>query len=72
MQTAMSLAEEIASGPLSAVWLTKRLIRQNAAQQNTRVVVDAEVATFRELFGKPDHLEAVAAFGEKRAPRFHD
>lgn len=72
LPSAMSLAGEIAEGPMSAVWLTKRLIRQNAAQQNTRVVIDAEVATFRELFGKPDHVEAVTAFSEGRAPRFHE
>lgn len=71
LPTAMALAEEIASGPLNAVWLAKRLIRQNAAQQNLRLVIESEVATFRELFGKPDHVEAVTAFTEKREPRFN-
>lgn len=72
MPSAMSLAAEIASGPMSAVWLTKRLIRQNEAQQNVRVVIDSEVATFRELSGKPDHVEAVTAFSERRTPRFNE
>lgn len=71
MPTAYALAEEIAAGPLEPVWLAKRLIRRNAGETNLRDVVKLEQATLLQLRHGPAHREAVAAFLEKREPRFH-
>lgn len=72
MPTAYALAEEIASGPLEPVWLTKRLIRRNATRFDLQDVVKVEQATLLQLRHGPAHREAVAAFMEKREPRFHE
>jgi enoyl-CoA hydratase/carnithine racemase len=71
MPTTRALAEEIASGPANPVWLTKRMVRRNAAEQNLHQVVATETQLFQQLKGKSDHREAVAAFMEKREPRWH-
>jgi 2-(1,2-epoxy-1,2-dihydrophenyl)acetyl-CoA isomerase len=71
MDEAMALAEEIASNPTDAVWATKRLIHDNAAEADLRRVVTQEGATIREMRRLPDHAEAVRAFMEKREPRFN-
>lgn len=71
MPTAYALAHEIASGPADPVWLTKRLLRRNAAEQNMNYVVTGETQTFVQVKDKPAHREAVMAFMEKREPRWH-
>ena len=71
MPAAYALAHEIASGPTYPVWLTKRLIRRNAAEQHIQQVVATETQLFAQVRDKPDHLEATRAFVEKREPRFH-
>lgn len=72
LPTAYALAHEIASGPTDPVWLTKRLIRRNAAEQHLHQVVANETQLFHQLVDQKDHREAVRAFQEKREPRFHD
>src|SRR5947208_6114162 len=42
MQEALALADEIASNPPSAVWAAKRLIHQNAVEDDLRRVVTSE------------------------------
>jgi 2-(1,2-epoxy-1,2-dihydrophenyl)acetyl-CoA isomerase len=68
---ALALADEIASGPADAVWMAKRLLHQNAVEQDLRRVVTAETMAIRELRTHPAHREAINAFLEKREPRFH-
>jgi len=67
--TARELAQRLAAGPTGAIGLTKRLL--NAAENATLAeALDAEAA-LQELAGRTDaHAEGVAAFGEKRDPRF--
>ena len=71
MDEALSLAEEIAANPRDAVWAAKRLLHQNAVEGDLRRVVTQEAYSLREQRRLPDHAEAVSAFVEKRAPRFH-
>ena len=71
MPAAYALAEEIASGPTKPVWMAKREVRRNAAEQNLHQVVATETQLFAQLKDKPAHREAVAAFTEKREPRWH-
>ena len=68
-EAARELARRLASGPTLAVGLTKRLL--NAAEDATLTDALASEAALQELAGRSeDHAEGVAAFGEKRDPRF--
>jgi 2-(1,2-epoxy-1,2-dihydrophenyl)acetyl-CoA isomerase len=70
LDEAMALAEEIAANPADAVWGAKRMLHENATEQNLRNVVTREVHMIREMRRLPDHAEAVQAFMEKRPPKF--
>ncbi|MGI8829029.1 MAG: enoyl-CoA hydratase-related protein [Candidatus Limnocylindria bacterium] len=64
-----ALADRLASGPTSAIGLTKRLV--NAAENEVLVESLAAEAALQEVAGRSaDHAEGVAAFAEKREPRF--
>ena len=67
--TARELAQRLAEGPTAAIGLTKRLL--NAAENATLAEALEAEAALQELAGRTDdHAEGVAAFGEKRDPRF--
>ena len=66
---ARELAQRLAAGPTAAIGLTKRLL--NAAENATLAEALEAEAALQELAGRTDdHAEGVAAFGEKRDPRF--
>jgi 2-(1,2-epoxy-1,2-dihydrophenyl)acetyl-CoA isomerase len=68
-EAARELAQRLADGPTAAIGLTKRLL--NAAENATLTETLAAEAALQELAGRTDdHAEGVAAFGEKRDPRF--
>ena len=71
LPTAYKLAHEIANGPTESVWFTKKLIRRNSLEQDIRSVTDLEGMGIQQLSGKASHREAVAAFSQKREPRFN-
>lgn len=71
MPEAMKLAEEIAANPHEAVWMAKRLLHMNATESDLRRVTTLESYSIRERQGEPDHREAVAAFIQKREPKFN-
>jgi 2-(1,2-epoxy-1,2-dihydrophenyl)acetyl-CoA isomerase len=63
------VAARLASGPTRAIGYAKRLI--NDAEDASLESSMAMEAGFQELAGRTDdHAEGVAAFGEKREPRF--
>lgn len=63
------LAQRLASGPTRGIGLTKRLL--NAAEDAPLSDSLAGEAALQEVAGRTeDHAEGVAAFGEKRDPRF--
>ncbi len=69
LDTALAKAMEIAANPPSAVRHTKRLMKVWRRQ----AILDArerEDEAFQERLGTPENLEAIAAFFEKRTPKF--
>ena len=67
--TARDLARTLAGGPTRAVGLTKRLINR-AEDDDLDASLAAEAALQDVAGGTDDHAEGVAAFAEKREPRF--
>jgi 2-(1,2-epoxy-1,2-dihydrophenyl)acetyl-CoA isomerase len=69
MATAQAAATTLASAPTRAIGLAKRAI--NHAEDAVLAESLAMEASLQELAGRTeDHAEGVAAFGEKREPRF--
>jgi 2-(1,2-epoxy-1,2-dihydrophenyl)acetyl-CoA isomerase len=69
MTAARELAQRLANGPTKAIGYAKRLI--NAAEDEALADSLGREADLQELAGRTaDHAEGVAAFGEKREPRF--
>ena len=63
------LAQRLAGGPTHGIGLTKRLLN-TAEDGSLGEALEAEAA-LQELAGRsPDHAEGVAAFEEKREPKF--
>ena len=70
MERAMELARELATGPQVAMRLLKRAV-YNAAEMNMLEAFD-DIATKTAISDHhPDAREGIAAFREKRAPRFN-
>lgn len=65
----LSRAREMAQWPVSALRETKRLLRRHHGQE-LELALQAEEASMAELAGKPENVEAVMAFLEKRKPDF--
>jgi enoyl-CoA hydratase/carnithine racemase len=66
----LELAELIAANPSPQLAMTKQLLAQNAADGDLARVQERESALLRICWTTPEHKEAVAAFIEKRPPRF--
>jgi 2-(1,2-epoxy-1,2-dihydrophenyl)acetyl-CoA isomerase len=69
MECAMELARELAAGPQVAMRLLKRSI-YNAAEQSFAQALDDIAAKTAVSDHHPDAREGMAAFREKRAPKF--
>ena len=67
--TVDALAAQFAAAPTRALVRTRELMRASMSQ-DLSVQLDAERDAMRELGRSPDYKEGVAAFMEKRAPRF--
>jgi 2-(1,2-epoxy-1,2-dihydrophenyl)acetyl-CoA isomerase len=66
---ASALARKLADGPARAHGAVKRLLRESATHSFTEQMAE-EARTISELSAAPEGREGVAAFLEKRAPRF--
>ena len=66
---ASAFASALASGPLHAFGLAKRAFNK-AVLENLEAVLDYEAHLQEIASASPEHREGVAAFLEKRAPRF--
>ena len=67
---AIELAEGYAANPPSAVRMIKELLTANGADPDLAAVQGRERDRLSEAMRSPDHAEAIAAFLEKREPRF--
>jgi len=67
--TMEAVIRSLADGPTLAIRNAKRLMRESLARSLSGQL-DAEAASFAACAGTPDFLEGIAAFLEKRPPRF--
>jgi enoyl-CoA hydratase/carnithine racemase len=70
LERALELAETIAANPSPQLAMTKQLLGENAADGDLARVQQRESELLRRCWTTPEHKEAVAAFIEKRPPRF--
>lgn len=68
--TAFEAARELAANPPEQVRAIKALLTANAVESDLEVVQRRELEALHAAYASADHREAVAAFMEKRAPRF--
>lgn len=66
---ALALAERLANGPTRAIRGTKVSVNK-LLRESVNLVLDTSLALERLCFSTEDHREAIAAFHEKREPRF--
>jgi 2-(1,2-epoxy-1,2-dihydrophenyl)acetyl-CoA isomerase len=67
--TMSAIVRSLADGPTLAIRNAKRLMRESLARSLSEQL-DAEAASFAACAGTPDFAEGIAAFLEKRPPRF--
>lgn len=68
---AIALGQEVADNPTWHVLEIKRLIHAHYLERDIDRVLAAEEEVFRQAQASDAHREAIAAFREKREPRFH-
>lgn len=69
LDTAVSWANHLATLPRHALAAQKQLL-QTTLSDSLHESYQRETALFRPLYGSPDNREAIAAFLEKRKPKF--
>ncbi len=70
LERAGEIARSMGDNPPPQLRMTKQLLTENAADTDLTAIQARESALLRECWKTPEHKEAVAAFQEKRAPRF--
>lgn len=70
VETAVATAEGYGANPPLAVRMIKELLTENGAETDLTVVQRRETDRLRDAMRSDEHAEAVAAFLEKREPRF--
>jgi enoyl-CoA hydratase/carnithine racemase len=71
LDAALAKAEEIAANPITAVMMIKELLAKNPTDPDLDAVMEREQMRDEIARRLPDHHEAIAAFREKREPRFN-
>jgi 2-(1,2-epoxy-1,2-dihydrophenyl)acetyl-CoA isomerase len=66
---AQALAQRLADGPVRALGRTKQLLRASG-ERDLATQLDAEAQAIAESAADPDGQEGVAAFRERRGPKF--
>lgn len=69
MEEAFGLASKIVRQPPGVLRMTKRLMRE-ALSSNFETIMEKSAACQADAHGSDDHAEALAAFFEKRTPKF--
>lgn len=70
LKTAKDAARAMGENPQGALRMVKQLLTQNAAEGDTRLVQQREIAALTQCYASPEHKEAISAFLEKRDPDF--
>ena len=70
LDTALARAAEYAANPSPQLRMIKRLLTDNSAEADLKLVQRREGEALAKAFVTPEHREAIAAFTEKRAPKF--
>ena len=71
LDRAVELAQTIAEAPTWHLSETKRMLRDNSVNQDFEDIDRQESGVFSRSQATAEHSEAIAAFREKRDPRFH-
>ena len=71
LDKAVELAQSIAEAPAWQLAETKRMLRDNSVAQDFEAIDRHEAGVFMRAMETPEHSEAIAAFREKRDPKFH-
>ncbi len=71
LATAEELAKSLAAGPTAAFGATKQLLIEGASS-GLETQMERESRAIAEAIGRAEGQEGIAAFLEKRPPRFHD
>lgn len=71
LERAVDLAQSIAEAPVWHLAETKRMLRDNSIAEDFASIDMQESEVFRKAMGTEEHSEAIAAFREKRDPKFH-
>ncbi len=70
LDVALTLAGEYAANPDPQLRMIKDLLTRNGAGVDLDAVQQGELSALQRAYATPEHHEAVAAFMDKRAPRF--
>ena len=70
IERARDVASAMAANPSPQALMIKRLLTDNANETDLALVQRRESGLLAECWATPEHAEAVAAFREKRPPRF--
>jgi enoyl-CoA hydratase/carnithine racemase len=67
----MSLAQQLAAGPAEAMGIAKGLMNEAANMERLDYHLDREIENLTRIANGANFAEGLAAFFEKRAPRFN-
>lgn len=70
MEKAEQIGNEIAVNPIPQLKMIKQLLTVNGSDTDLESVINREGELIRHCYTTPEHHEAVAAFIEKRPPKF--
>ncbi len=70
LDRAVALGTELAENPSATMQRVKSLFSQNQLEENIRLVQQREGEALEWAMQTPEHAEAIAAFLEKRPPKF--
>lgn len=70
LERALSVAGEYAANPTPQLRSIKDLLTRNGCETDLGLVQSREISALADAYVTPEHKEAIAAFMEKRAPKF--
>ena len=70
LDEAMAMANELAGNPPTQLRQIKALLSANAGETDLATIQQREMEALNIAYKTPEHAEAVAAFLERRPPKF--